>query len=335
MYRFICLTFLFIIIAVSLFAEFPGTYNVTGTAYLKDGTVINGYFFISLEDVLDYNYYELKQPLDYDRISFKHGENILWFFQPAYIKHKSLLNYSTEVVSNEYGNFAVDESRDILDPTDIDSLIFIDNNLGQGFTSIQSISRKQAELQKKKAISTWYLDYEFSGTYLINTNPSISWQEMYLYATQCITNEDYAVSWYKTNDEEQQIVSQLVNSYTKLGRQALPELIDWTDKAVAALQSVLPYTDSLTCYSAQQRQEIKEAFLANIQKCRELKALLDQQKKRYVKRDLDQIMNDCRNHYYYFKTVFYPTVPCYFFETPSFEDFLYNKGIAMYRLGYD
>jgi hypothetical protein len=317
-----------------------GYYDATATAYLKDGRIIHGYYFIGLQTMWDYDQKNYPQEIgDEDEVYFHKGENILDFFKPAYefFKYDSL-DFATEITENKYGTFIISESVSKIKLSEIDSLIFIDNKLGSGYGASTEINRRDADILQNVIISDYIAYGSGIDVVIANTNPHISWQEMYLYSSQnYLDSPNDRVSWNKDNPYDYLSQKERITQMYKLqGKQVLPEMIKLARDAAAALESVIPYVESLTLFEDSDIQEIKESLVTPTQKSKDLYyVLLDYQSGKLTK-DFDRIVSDEHYYYYFFDAVF-PKIPVIYYENykMNWNEYLNPKGVVSFGIPWD
>jgi len=317
-------------------SDFSYFYNATATAYLKNGVVIKGYFFLDCQVIDTYNdeINQITQP-NYS-VTFQPGENIMQFFMPAYTRDKLDLFYATETVKTEYGTFVITESEALLKVADLDSLIFIDNELGWSMFSINEINRKQADLLHKQVYCTMGAEGESVDFLLVNTNPDIFWQELLIYASQYNVNptSGYRLCWENSNWEKQDslrhYISELINSKKE---SIFPELAYWAKTALDSLNTIPPYLDKMDVFTPMHKQYLAETLISYIHNCSELYQKLTHLNQKSKKELLNEIEVNSQFTDDYINIIF-PVLPAVY-NSKDWNSYLIEKGIVVLAWHWD
>ncbi len=334
MKRDIVLQFIILVVStsISLHASFAGCFIPKVTAYFKDGHNLTGHFNFWLERIQD------ADPIAYRKYIEEHpvmqkGDNILGLCLPAYKEQE--VEVAKEYTDCKYGKFVIFESIDNVMLKDLDSLIYIDTELG-AYLNWSVINRQQSALLNKEVVSIQVANSAFTAYKLINTNKEISWQELFLYA--CFFSDyEYGcypidkISWYETANEMVVLQDSLMSSTYNDRDRALSVMIAWTDKAIEALASLKPYVSAFELYTEPQRSEFMDSLNIAITRCKDFNnRLLSIKNETQLKEYSDKIK--LRKYWDDYFDVIFPQFPNFgrFEEVESvLGNYLADKGIVL------
>jgi len=266
--------------ATALWSAFLSMFIPQAQAYFKNGNVLTAHFLISMESVADskVDWQRWYDPDGKELLRFRKGEDILPMIKTAYAVRP--IGFFKEIAITRWGNFGITESWDTLHVTDLKKLAYLDTKL-TAYLACPTVTRHQAKLLENKVyFETVYFTSGVTDYKLINTNPAISWQEMFIYSLPYIEigndaslyyDKSFPVPcWYQSPGKQDTLINYLKGIYAKKGTGAFPEYIYVAKKSAAAMQSILPYVEKNDLLTEKEKQSLKDYLTGIIDKNREL-----------------------------------------------------------------